>query len=473
MKKKLLAAAIAATLGHGIAQAANLNPDGLGEVLLYPFYTVEGGHQTLISITNTTNKTKAVKVRFLEAKNSFEVLDFNLYLSPWDMWVGQITEEGTDGAKLVVADNSCTVPNSVANNTTDINGTHFRSFAITDAIGDVPSRVREGHIEIIEMGELNDSVLEAAAKHDGTGVPANCGALENAWLNGSFGNNARITSPTGGLYGVAHLVNVTEGKDYSYDAVAIDGFSNRADHSDPGSIAPSLASASPAISRVFNADSVVTSNWSSGIDAISALFMHKTVMNDFIRDTAVAAKTDWVITFPTKKAYVNSTPAIAPFTKTFGTNGACETVLYTVTDREEQRVTAGLTVSPRPVNDPQALCWESNVIAIGKSDSALNGLNTLTSISGVSFENGWISADLTKSSTGNRPPLRSVNGDNYWGLPTIGFAVEFFKNLNADAGKKAEYGALFQNKTDTPFGGSTGRNPKASAAFGGGSGSSF
>ncbi len=459
MKKKLLAAAVAATLAQGVAQAANLNPDGLGEVLLYPFYTVEGGHQTLISITNTTNKTKAVKVRFLEAKNSWEVLDFNLYLSPWDMWVGQIIEEGADGAKLVVADNSCTVPNAVADNTVDAGGTNFRSFAINDDEGAMAQRVREGHIEIIEMGELDDATLEAAAKHGADGVPADCAALESAWVGGMFANNAKVTEPAGGIYGVAHLVNVTEGKDYSYDATAIDGFSNVPDHTDPGSIFPSLASASPAISRVFNSDSVVTSNWVRGIDAISALFMHKTVMNDFVREDAVAARTDWVITFPTKNLYVNSTPAVAPFTKTFVQGGACEEVSYTVTDREEKRETAGLTVSPRPVNAAEALCWEANVVAIN-GDSALSGLNTLTSISGVNFSSGWISADLT---TGGRPPLTSLNGDNYWGLPTIGFAVELFKNLNADADKKAEYGALFQNKNDTPFGGNAGRDPKAAS----------
>lgn len=463
MKKKLLAAAVAATLGQGVAQAANLNPDGLGEVLLYPFYTVEGGHQTLISITNTTNKTKAVKVRFLEAKNSWEVLDFNLYLSPWDMWVGQIVEDGADGAKLITPDNSCTVPNVVA---TDPNGTAFRTFAINDAVGATASRVREGHIEIIEMGELNDGALENAAKHGTDGVPADCAALEAAWVNGSFANNARIMAPNGGLYGVAHLVNVSEGKDYSYDATAIDGFSNTPDHTDPGSIFPSLASASPAISRVFNGDSVVTSNWVRGIDAISALFMHKTVMNDYVRDTDLAARTDWVITFPTKNLYVNSTPAVAPFTQTFGKDGACEEVLYTVTDREEQRKTSGLSVSPLPPTGVESLCWEANVVAVN-GDSALSGLNTLTSISGVDFLSGWIAASLT---SGGRPPLTSLNGDNYWGLPTIGFAVEFFKNLNADAGKKAEYGALFQNKNDTPFGGLNGRDPQAASPFGGNSG---
>ena len=57
------------------------NPEGTGEVLLFPFYDAENGNATNMHIVNTTEKVKAVKVRFLEYKASYEVLDFNLYLS--------------------------------------------------------------------------------------------------------------------------------------------------------------------------------------------------------------------------------------------------------------------------------------------------------------------------------------------------------------------------------------------------------
>ena len=50
-----------------------------------------------------------MKVRFVESMNSQEVLDFNLYLSPYDVWVGTVTADGT-GAKLTTDDKSCTVP---------------------------------------------------------------------------------------------------------------------------------------------------------------------------------------------------------------------------------------------------------------------------------------------------------------------------------------------------------------------------
>ena len=85
MKKKILSAAVLAALGASTAQAVNLSQDGTGEVLLFPYYTVQNGEETLVSIVNTTDYTKAVKVRFREAYNSREVLDFNLYLSPHDV----------------------------------------------------------------------------------------------------------------------------------------------------------------------------------------------------------------------------------------------------------------------------------------------------------------------------------------------------------------------------------------------------
>lgn len=78
MKKNSLYSAIVAGLA-GIAgltnasNAINLNPDGLGQVLIYPYYrlTLSG---TLVP----------VKVRFLEARHRDEVRDFNLYLTPSD-----------------------------------------------------------------------------------------------------------------------------------------------------------------------------------------------------------------------------------------------------------------------------------------------------------------------------------------------------------------------------------------------------
>src|SRR5678816_671653 len=101
-KKKSLCAALAGigALGAvGAAQAVNLNPDGLGQVLIYPYYTTRtspagNDYNSLLSVVNSTASVKAVKVRFLEGKNSREVLDFNLFLSPKDVWTAGIVPMG-------------------------------------------------------------------------------------------------------------------------------------------------------------------------------------------------------------------------------------------------------------------------------------------------------------------------------------------------------------------------------------------
>ena len=97
-KKKSLYAALAgvSALGAtGAAQAVSVNPDGLGQALIYPYYTVRdkvagAPFASLLSVVNSTASAKAVKVRFLEGKNSREVLDFNLYLSKRDVWVAAV-----------------------------------------------------------------------------------------------------------------------------------------------------------------------------------------------------------------------------------------------------------------------------------------------------------------------------------------------------------------------------------------------
>jgi hypothetical protein len=76
--------------------------------------------------------TKAVKVRFVEYKNSDEVLDFNLYLSANDHFAfGVIKDPAGTGAAIITQDNSCTVP-ALGSPNPPLNGT-----ATTNADGSI------------------------------------------------------------------------------------------------------------------------------------------------------------------------------------------------------------------------------------------------------------------------------------------------------------------------------------------------
>ena len=68
-------------------------PQGLvGDAMIFPVYLADGsGWETKIQVINTSNSLSTVaKVIFCGGKNSQEILDFMIYLSPDDMWTATI-----------------------------------------------------------------------------------------------------------------------------------------------------------------------------------------------------------------------------------------------------------------------------------------------------------------------------------------------------------------------------------------------
>src|SRR3954464_12503840 len=153
----LLCAGILTTVDA--AHAVNISADGRGQVLLFPYYTTRAdsagnAYATLLSVVNATGVGKAVKVKFLEGKNSRQVLDFNLFLSPFDVWTAAILPDtATGGAKVGTFDLSCTLPPFSQSSTAPF--VSFVNFAYTggsdDKGGSSLDRTKEGYFEIIEM----------------------------------------------------------------------------------------------------------------------------------------------------------------------------------------------------------------------------------------------------------------------------------------------------------------------------------
>lgn len=469
IKKRVLSMAVAAALVGGVstAQAVYVNADGLGEALIYPFYSVEGGGDTLISITNTTSAVKAVKVRVLEGMNSQEVLDFNLYLSPEDMWTAAITRNPNgEGAILITNDTSCTVPAIPAG------GVAFRNFQYQQdaAAFRGVDRTREGYLEVLEMGEVTNPVaqggvdLRAAATHTAAGVPANCGAIRAAWGSGgawTLNPAAGMTPAGGGLYGAGILINVAEGTNASYDAVALDNVFEFIQHTNPGSVLPSLASANDfadviAGNQVFSLDFVDRlagdATIPGGIDAVSAVLMRDTISNDYTVEAALTAGTDWVVTFPTKRFYTNLvftegvSNVASPFTRGWNRNSAtaCEAIGIELFDREEQRPgDPDLDFSPLPPGVPaKSLCREVNVVTFENSDVLSASERIRLNLGTEGFENGW--ARFTLSGTGRT--ITATGGTALHGLPVVGFGVQ--KYVNGDVGGLlSNYAGLLNHKS--------------------------
>jgi hypothetical protein len=493
MKRNSLNAAIAAGLvaAAGMCDGANaleLSPDGTGQVLIYPYYTVNKNQQTVISVVNATNVAKAVRVRFLEGYNAREVLDFNLFLSEFDVWTGTVfalADAGLvgEGAAILTTDRSCTVPprsHWTGQLSTGRPYQEFRDFAYTGPHQDSGptgrARTREGHVELVQMADLSGA-LRMAVTHNAAGVPANCNVVESI-----DPANTLLLAPTGGLFGAAGIVDVAQGTFHSYNADAIGGFSKIPLYSAHGMPTPSLAQANSApgvatayvfdaAGELFRSDYPTAGQPSQAIDAVSAVFMAASLLNEYNVDASAGSNTDWVVTFPTKRFYVDpqilglplgSPGALPPFNFTFGeritgngtaVNGdaqSCSQVAFLQFDREEGRPVGyapGFGGVP-PLVIP-TLCTSINVISTLNTstppiESAVLGSRLVTNMRPFSYA-GWLRLNLDPASQPHA--LRaSSDGDVYNGLPATGFQAVNYVNANVTPGVLANYSASWRHR---------------------------
>ena len=476
-KRKALTSAVLGTLGvAGSAQAIYQDPNNLGQALIYPYYTVQSAagnaFNTFISVTNTTTAVKVVKVRFREGKNSAEVLDFNLYLSPNDMWTGAVIPASTDSAapaRLVTNDVSCTNPSFAG----FPGGVDFRNFEYTGARADLLAtgleRTREGYVEMFEMGTLDPNASPGSlAVHNSSGSPP-CGSTLTGPTVPAVA--AAILPPTGGLFGTGTIINVLSGRDTMYNANAFGQWRTGALYTDIGNDNPNFANTSPAASIVVNPPNVYFSSFSAtttaaltvggGAKAASATMMHSDVINEYILDGATRSNTDWVMTFPTKRLFVNAGTAIAPFSNVLTANGACEVIDLVYFNREERTAgTSGVDFSPTPPGAPaNSLCWESTVLSFRNGStnapttpaapSLVLGSQNVTTVSVTStFQNGWASLHFSGpnastvglvSDTGSittviATGVAAVGPQTFHGLPVVGFMIRTFDNGNLTCG---------------------------------------
>lgn len=441
MRKLILVAAMLAATSAG---AVHISQD-TGQVLVSPFYTVQNGQETLLSIVNTTAKTKAIKVRFLEAVNSRDVLDFNLYMSPFDVWTAKLTsDEVTGGAKIITRDQSCTVPMIPAD------GEPFRKLAYDGTHPDYPldggdtsyRRLREGHFEIIEMGiadvnNLGDWDHTGNGIADSThvnGVPESCNTFQENWTRPSGGWDSLdndTLAPTGGLFGSVAIIDVQVGTEFSVPYTVLNRFSAEPIHYRPGTLAPDLRHANPAVSAVRDeTGELFIDNWTTGIEAVSALLMADRVFQEYSVNHAVEAETSWVVSFPTKHEHVDLDVALLPpFTEKFANGKSCDRTAQLVWDREETVVIGDDgDFSPMPPADTTELCYETNILNFGTSDTLSAG-QTSQSFQ-TPFNNGWAMIGFRDFNH----KMVSNNGTAHYGLPVIGFKATKLGNSNVGIG---------------------------------------
>lgn len=453
-KKTKIAAATIALLGAAAAQnvsAVALDESGSNaQVLIFPYYNTNNGFSTGFNIRNTKDEYKAVKIRFRESKLSNDVLDFNVYLSPYDRVSYSVSVNGKDQASLSTTDTTCHFPAIPASGIA-FKGNVYKNTVDADA--------REGYLEVIEMGVIpagsllkdGKTSITAGIKHSSAGVPADCGVIKKAWDENTFtqgGANAVVggvnhttvkpavlKTPTGGLQGWSFLLDIGNGNAFVANPVSIRNYQTTwAQHyrSDDSAtfLLPSLASGNDAKAATYNdtGDGAVVRTWlpatdyattiigqaeiklanggngptASGINPypISHVLAATGFSNDFLVDSTANVGTDWVVTFPMRKhgiystvTYNPNTDGKTPATYLFETPQSGDVKMGgAFYSSEEQTSALADDFSPVSKSPLELLPREVNILSFGKSgNSAVSKVlnSSYTKNIGVDYTSGW------------------------------------------------------------------------------------
>ncbi|TYC60132.1 hypothetical protein ETQ85_06385 [Zoogloea oleivorans] len=488
MKKSLLAVGVAATLGalSGVSNAAmTVAQNGVGQINILPYYTVQNGNTTLISIANTDELNgKAVKVRFRGAQFSDDVFDFQVFLSPADVWTAAVTLDG-NVARLTTNDNSCTLPAKA-----DLNQ-KFVTARLLDA--NKAQGTREGYVEIINMGDIPVSAvpdsLYVATKHVNGVAPCTTAVLigDVAAPNDLTG---KLTNPKTGLTSFATIINVANSKAFTVPATAlnqIDGVTGL-----PSLVVPvrysrqanlttgtlSFGSVSPAFASAQTADSVFdpatgnvkmyefdlpdlstpygTANAAAQLAELQTALAKGSVVTEYATDDSILASTDVVLSQPTRRYYYTwtDTPTAAtdPLRTLATVDGA--TGVYSSLDADTNSVTVGApSVYDR---EERTVSAENNIVISpnpqGSATWTLIGEVSVVSINNGAGKTGALGAEITAQDytfAYNDGLVRLSTTAGVQALPVIGFTAVNVFNASAGGAAGTNYGQVLPLKWNT------------------------
>ncbi len=468
----------------GTATALQLSTDGVGHFLYVPYYSAQSNNNTMINLVNTdTTNGKAVKVRFRGASNSDDVFDFQVFLSPGDVWTASVSKNAAGLASLHTTDNSCTKPNKAT-----LNSTPFVTARLDTArrTGDaLANETREGYVEIFNMADIPPGTpLFTAIKHVNS-VPPCTGAAWTALDTDPADLTAALADglnfPTTGLMADWIILNVVNAGAWSQRAVAISA--NDATRTPAkGNLVyfPQTAGAFNGLISNYTADPVLNAHPSMAamydtpdmsipylsngstlpvnqVSALSGAIATNNIYNEFLTDSATNSTTDWVLSMPTRRysvamdykasggsARVYSTLPTQYFNSTNTAVIDGQVCVLGITpqqwDREENtpQNPSQVIISPNVPGSPSATCGEANVMSVNNGNTA--------SVSGLIIDpSGTLQATVARSDQENGYAagwisLATPGLGN--GLPILGYAA-----LRATAGVST-FGATWEHKTN-------------------------
>jgi hypothetical protein len=442
---------VAKSMPHNSGHTAStiLNPEGRGDVLIFPYYDVRevnGKSQDFMfgiineeidcpAGTAQCPKGMAVKLRFREWAKGEETLDVDIWVSSGDVWFGALTHNTSlaspYGARItspdwvIIDSSSDTFTLAKALN----GGLDFPTTAL------VPSGSSNlmGYLEAIGEERTYDKAFQESSSSS-----FKVSRVKSTCKIGTF----CLTDAPNTLMGFGYIVRVAEGSSFAYNAKAVANFSRNQGSlfSYPGSTTPTLI------------------NCEDSLDQFEFQIAQKETLAAYSIEEAIDAKFSLILTFPTKHYHFCSKPnytvkgdATAPCAATYPLGppwtvkhaNASETINLTILDRNENRFDPSVCIfSVCPA--PPGLHWEVNVIGLYQGTPptvpvAQNRDNVAFSTSGSAgtFDSGYIVVKFPN--TGHVQSLnpeitkfldRDVFLSSYGGLPVLGLALQEFSNGN-------------------------------------------
>jgi len=354
MKKSMLAMSVAAAIGGlGFAGGAlamqavdtgasaavlELNPNGIGHQLVVPYFSTQSGNATLLNIVNTdTVNGKLVKVRFRGAGNSDDLYDFQVLMSPGDVWTAAVTQDAESGVSVLsTQDASCTI---------GLGNGKFSTLRTDPTKAEPANETREGYVEFINMADVPPSTtnlygtavksLYTNIKHVNGVAPCDLTDL-GVYLGTDPANYADaqdrgMERPTTGLTGDWILLNQNTTAAWSGAATALEARAAAGGAAAAGNVVfwpQKFTDVNAALVPVVTADPVlrlgtagVVPQWydlpdlstpyvsgaavsNAQADQTTAQLAVTSVKNQFETSEGILAVTDWLFSQPTRRYHV-------------------------------------------------------------------------------------------------------------------------------------------------------------------------
>ncbi len=442
--------------------AVHINDEQTGEAILLPFYTVANGLNTYINISNDRNETKIIRVVLREGVDSKRALSLNVFLSPFDSWTATLGVNQNKAA-IIAADDSCSSlgdNNTIYDLWTDEVDTDPQD-PLTEE--EILARIGAGWVEIFELATVanEQATLSAAIQN------RDCAFLNQQYESGIWLDdlNFQLGPTSGGLHASITLIDVLNGFMTQTPATHF------ADFYPTGTIAhtahtdelPNLSSADTT-SLLIHDGEAISSGWSTGYQAITALLMKEEISSEYNITPGIGAWTEWVMTMPTLRFYQNNDDT-APFSFVgdgmYG--GAFDGLfffpfpgcrfgidLYNRMGALDLQYPGCGAVDPTPpsVNGNPLSIWvlkdnqNFSVEPILAHAEARN-IDAITVFDVPQYDEGIAKFYLASFSQATLSGINPADSEpmQYKGLPVIGFAFTRFINANAQPGLLANYGA--------------------------------